>query len=248
MLHYHGTPLGGTRDEAARFLAGRHALVPWPRSEDIGAVAAYCQSFCLDNGAFSAWQSGKPIESWRPYYAWVREWCQHPGFDFAVIPDVIDGTEADNDRLVVECARIMPHWVQMSPVWHMHESLDRLHQMVNTNKAKRVCIGSSADIGQPSPHNQKFTKRMEEAMAVACDSEGRPICKLHGLRMLNPEVFKMYPLASADSTNAAQNYGRYKAPTQSQQRAVIADPIERINSAAVWIPANEEQEQFQLTG
>lgn len=240
--------MGGTRDETARFLVGRHALVPWPRQEDMPAVAAYCQSFCLDNGAFTAWKSGKPIASWRAYYDWVLEWCRHPGFDFAIIPDVIDGTEADNDRLIVECARIMPHWVCMAPVWHMHESLDRLHQLVNCNKAKRVCIGSSDSIGAPGPGNKKFTDRMAEAMAVACDSEGRPICKLHGLRMLNPEVFSCYPLASADSTNVAQNYGRYKMPTQSQQRAVIADRIEMCNSAAVWISETELQETFQLTG
>ena len=239
--------MGGTRDETARFLAGRHALVPWPRQEDIGAVAAYCQSFCLDNGAFSAWTSGKPIESWRPYYEWVKEWCRHPGFDFAIIPDVIDGTEADNDRLIVECARIMPHWVCMAPVWHMHESLDRLHQLVNANKAKLVCIGSSGSIGQPGPNNRKFLDRMAEAMTVACDSEGRPICRLHGLRMLS-SVVSLFPLRSADSTNVAQNYHRYAAPTQSQQRALIADRIEMVNSAALWIPANEDQEYFQLTG
>lgn len=28
MIHYHGTPVGGTRQDGARFLAGRHALVP----------------------------------------------------------------------------------------------------------------------------------------------------------------------------------------------------------------------------
>lgn len=28
MKHFHGTPIGGTRQDAARFLLGRHALVP----------------------------------------------------------------------------------------------------------------------------------------------------------------------------------------------------------------------------
>lgn len=64
MIHYHGTPAGGTRDDAARFLRGRHALVPWVRDEDIGTVAEVCQSFMLDNGAFSAWKSGEPITDW----------------------------------------------------------------------------------------------------------------------------------------------------------------------------------------
>lgn len=52
MIHYHGTPIGGTRQDAARFLAGRHALVPFPRQDDVAIVAEVCQSFCFDNGAF----------------------------------------------------------------------------------------------------------------------------------------------------------------------------------------------------
>jgi len=30
----------------------------------------------------------------------VEEWRRHPGFDWAIIPDVIDGDEAANDALV----------------------------------------------------------------------------------------------------------------------------------------------------
>ena len=53
MIHYHGTPCGGTRQDVARFLMGRHALVPFPRQDDMGIVAEVCQSFVFDNGAFS---------------------------------------------------------------------------------------------------------------------------------------------------------------------------------------------------
>ncbi len=45
MKHFHGTPIGGTRQDAARFLIGRHALVPYPRQDDMGIVAEACQSF-----------------------------------------------------------------------------------------------------------------------------------------------------------------------------------------------------------
>jgi hypothetical protein len=31
MIHYHGTPIGGTRQDVARFLVGRHALIPFGR-------------------------------------------------------------------------------------------------------------------------------------------------------------------------------------------------------------------------
>lgn len=122
MIHYHGTPCGGTRQDSARFLRGRHALVPFRRPEDMPIVAEVCQSFVLDNGAFTAWRSGSPVLDWRPYYEWVDDWHRHPGFDWALIPDVIDGDEAANDQLVDQ----WPSHLRGVPVWHMHESLERL--------------------------------------------------------------------------------------------------------------------------
>ncbi len=53
MIHYHGTPVGGTRQDACRFLAGRHALVPFARQDDLGIALEVCQSVVLDNSAFS---------------------------------------------------------------------------------------------------------------------------------------------------------------------------------------------------
>lgn len=44
MIHYHGTPIGGNRQDAVRFLAGRHALVPFPRQDDVGIVADTCKA------------------------------------------------------------------------------------------------------------------------------------------------------------------------------------------------------------
>jgi hypothetical protein len=81
---------------------------------------------------------------------------------------------------------------------------------------------------------------MGEAMAAICDREGRPRCKLHGLRMLSPDVFSRLPLASADSTNAVRNsssysrFGSYLPPTAAQRMAVIAERIEAHQSAAAW--------------
>lgn len=48
---------------------------------------------------------------------------------------------------------------------------------------------------------------MAQAMRVICNDDGEPLCKLHGLRMLDPEVFTRLPLSSADSTNIGQNIG-----------------------------------------
>ena len=39
MRIYHGTPCGGSRQDVVRFLRGRCALGPFPRPDDLGAVA-----------------------------------------------------------------------------------------------------------------------------------------------------------------------------------------------------------------
>ena len=102
MIHYHGTPISS--DKVARLaLEGGHALVSFASQQQMHLVTEMCQSFILDNGAFSAWRQGKPIVDWQPYYDWVFEMSKYPNFDWAIIPDVIDGDECANDRLLIEC-------------------------------------------------------------------------------------------------------------------------------------------------
>lgn len=246
MIHYHGTPCGGPRQDVQRFLSGRHALIPFPRHEDLGTAAEVCQSFAFDNGAFTAWKSGTPITEWRPYYEFVDEWKLHPGFDWAIIPDVIEGDESDNDRQIEAWSR----WFSRDeygkrfgvPVWHMHESLDRLKML--SHSWQRVAIGSS---GQwPNPGEESWWDRMSEAMEAICDQNGSPRCKIHGLRMLDPAIFTRLPLASADSTNAVRNssnydrFGQYCPPSNASRMATIADRIEAHQSAAVWVKRSKQ--------
>lgn len=228
MIHYHGTPCGGKREDVARFLDGRHALIPWSRPEDINTASEVCQSFCIDNGAFSAWRSGDPITDWGGYYEFVNEWRRHPGFDWAIIPDVIDGNEAANDALLAE-------WAYEEcgvPVWHLHESLERLERLAVAYP--RLCFGSSGEFAEVG--DEKWSDRMSEAMDVIC-VDGRPIAKLHGLRMLDPAIFSQFPFASADSTNAAMNGSRTAQRVGCNAltgMTIIADRIEKHNSARIW--------------
>lgn len=239
MIHYHGTPVGGSRQDVARFLLGRHALVPFPRQDDMGAVAECCQSFCLDNGAFSVWTRGEVLDV-DGYGRWVAQWIKHPGFDWALIPDSIEGNEVENDALLRD-------WKMPGvPVWHMHESIERLARLCTDYRT--VALGSTAQ--WKTPGTADWWERMSEAMNAICDEEGRPMARLHGLRMLNPKVFTRLPLASADSTNAAVNsgsldrFGMYLPPTAAQRAAVIAERIESQNSAAVWLANPVQQEVF----
>lgn len=67
-----------------------------------------------------------------------------------------------------------------------------------------VCIWSSGDYAVVG--NAVWWHRMTQAMEAAC-IDGMPIAKIHGLRMLNPDVFCHLPLSSADSTNIGRNVG-----------------------------------------
>ncbi|MBK8639898.1 MAG: hypothetical protein IPN92_17080 [Chromatiaceae bacterium] len=235
MIHYHGTPFGSTRQDTARFLAGRHALVPYPRQDDMGIVAAVCQSFAFDNGAFTIWKQGGALDT-RGYLEWVKAWCQHPGFEWALIPDIIEGSEEENDALVEEFQAEGGAWYGV-PVWHLHESIGRLERLCCD--WPRVALGSSGQWATPG--TKPWWNRISAAMDAITDEQGRPITKLHGLRIMDPRIFTRLPLASADSTNAAVNsgsisrFGCYLPPTSAQRGAVIADRIEAENSAPVWL-------------
>jgi len=242
MIHYHGTRIAMSDAAAALVLSGRHALVSFADPSQLGIVAEVCQSFVFDNGAFSAWRGGSPITDWASYYAWVGEWVRHPGFDWAIIPDVIDGDEEANDALV----RTWPHGNHGVPVWHLHESLARLDRL--TREWPRVALGSSGEWGDPG--TPKWWLRMTEVMRIACDG-GKPRAKLHGLRMLNPEVFSRIPFASADSTNVGRNagnegrwQGEYAPASLAARGVVLAERIESVQSAAVWVAPPTQTDLF----
>lgn len=101
MIHYHGLPITPA-SAALAAISGGHAFVSFRYPEQLGIALEVCQSFAVDNGAFSAWKSGKPVADWTRYYEWVAFLHRLPSFDFAVIPDVIDGDEAANDAPLAE--------------------------------------------------------------------------------------------------------------------------------------------------
>ncbi len=238
-------PLGGSPADLGRFLRARHAMVSFAYPQSLPVVADVCQSFVLDNGAFTNWKRGGTVDV-KAYAAWVSEWNRHPGFDWCLIPDVIDGTEADNIDAIQHWTTHATAWIDSVPVWHLHESLRHLQNLAG--RFRTVALGSSGQWAQPDTDG--WWQRMGEAMAAVCDGDGRPRCKLHGLRMLNPNIFRRLPLASADSTNAAQNngmtrrFGMYPPPNAWQRAAVIADRIESAECAAVWQAS--EQPEFLL--
>tara|TARA_Y100001951_G_C11030011_1_gene124445 strand:+ start:72 stop:371 length:300 start_codon:yes stop_codon:yes gene_type:complete len=98
---------------------------------------------------------------------------------------------------------------------------------------------------------------MAQVMEEICDKQGRPICKLHGLRMLAIEIIKHVPLSSADSTNAVMwsfmpkdKFGIFTPKRESQRANVVADRIEVWNSTPLWNASGTitVQEEIQLCG
>jgi hypothetical protein len=247
MIHYHGTPIT-PNSAAVAALSGGHAFVSFARPDQLGIAIETCQSFAIDNGAFSSWKTGKPITEWGRYYCWIAELQRYPGFDFAVIPDVIDGSEEDNDRLIDEWPWKSGRSIVVgAPVWHMHESIARLLRLAND--WPRVCVGSSGEYATVG--DARWWVRMAEAMNSVCDRNGNPICKLHGLRMLSTDVFTRLPLSSADSTNIARNVGidsRWKgayAPASKDCRAtILRGRIEASQATTFWDRQPEQARIF----
>ena len=218
----------------------------------MGIVAEVCQSFVLDNGAFTYWKQGGSINV-ELYANWVRRWWKHPGFDWCLIPDVIDGDEAANDAMFARWFSVgMGFDHRCVPVWHMHESLTRLQRLCR--EFPRVALGSSGQWSTPGTAD--WWDRMGEAMDAICDKDGLPPCKLHGLRMLNPTVFSHIPLSSADSCNVARNIGidnawrgTYQPASKEERALILAGRIESHASAPRWNRASRGvQENKQLIG
>jgi hypothetical protein len=244
MIHYHGTPFSGS-EQSHIALRAKHACVSFASSSCLPVVAELCQSFILDNGAFSAWKRGTTMDV-DAFRTWSSYWSRHPGCDWFLIPDVIDGCEKENDEL-------LDGWGPCGvPVWHMHESFDRLDRLVTD--FQRVALGSSGEFATVG--NRSWWTRMTKAMQVACDSGGIPRAKLHGLRMLDPTVFSHLPLSSADSTNVARNIGIDSAwdrapyaPKSRQTRALlIMERIESHASASRWCDTRGSNGNLELFG
>lgn len=232
MIHYHGGPI--TPDSCAiRSWKGRHAFISFEHAGQIELASEICQSFSIDNGAFTAWKAaGKNKIDWSDYYAFIERWKNHPGVDFVIIPDVIDGGSEENDALLSE----WPHGKSIGvPVWHMNESDERFIRLCH--EYPRVAIGSCGEYDVKSP--LKAVARLKDIIRHVVDIHGQPITKLHGLRMLNPTIFTRLPLSSADSTNVARNIGldkkwkgTYQPESKETRASILVERIEAHNSTS----------------
>jgi hypothetical protein len=233
MIKYHGLPITPAQAAVAAVVGG-HAFVSFAHPDQLSIAMECCESFAVDNGAFPAWKAGTPIADWLPFYEWLSGGAlRHPAFDFAIIPDAIDGSEEDNRRLIREWP--FTHALGC-PVWHLNESLEFLNDLVDS--FPRIALGSSGDYATIG--TEAWWERMDVAMGVICDESGTPRTRIHGLRMLDVAIYTRFPFSSADSTNIARNIGidqRWKngayTPIGKDARArIIRQRIESFQSPA----------------
>lgn len=232
--------MGGKRENVAEWMIQRDVLIPFPRPEDLEIARLVARSFIFDNGAFTAWRRGQPVTDWQPYVEFCKAWQPHPAFQWAIIPDVIDGTEEDNNNLICWWSTRFPSRYSV-PVWHLHESMKRLRNLINPQQGfPAIAIGSSGEYATPG--TTKWFDRMDKAWKVLAPN-GKCRQKVHGLRMADPFLQKRYPFASVDSTNVAQNGSRLdeSPPTNFWNKVLKANRIENCEKAVMYHPRGNQQ-------
>jgi hypothetical protein len=190
-------------------------------------VVKNSSSYILDNGAFTHWKKGKGSIDIEKYKDFVQKHDNNENYTWNFIPDIIDGSERANDAYLEKWFNVYGDYKSV-PVWHYHESLERLSNLSKVFDV--VALGSSADysvIGTPHWHQRTktiFNYYLENELS----------CKLHGLRMLNKKIFTLYPYYSGDSTNIARNLEFYRKRHRIKSRLdaaiTMANNIEKHKS------------------
>jgi hypothetical protein len=247
VIKFHGGPITPERAAIAAWYRAE-AMISFANPDQDELAFAIADQVALDNGAWPIFSAGKGAINEDAYLHWVNRWRRPPAFAWCLIPDQIDGTEQENDKLL--CAWPLGPDISV-PVWHMHESVHRLERLIN--RYPRVAIGCSGEYVQIG--TQKWWGRIAEAMEVACDEDGHPFTKLHGLRQMDPEVFSVVPYSSVDSTNVARNIGidskwtgSYVPKNKETRAMILRENISNHASSERWPGAGGIPRNLQLYG
>lgn len=197
-------------------MAGRHFCVSHEAPRDLPTCLRIGASVMMDNGAFSAWTRNS-VPDWPAFYGWASDHLRHP--HWAVIPDAINGGEDENDALLSQCP--LPREFA-APVWHLHESLDRLARLADG--WPRICFGSSGAYRDPG--TVAWNARIDAAWDMLERTGRRPW--VHMLRAMREASAGPWPFGSADSTNVARNHAG-AAGRSAQCPEAMAARIDSIN-------------------
>lgn len=223
MIKYHGTPIT-PKEVFNSSMINRCCLIPFTERRDFERAVKICRRIIIDNGAFTIWRKGICID-WNDYYDWIDD--IYSDINNFFIPDVIDGSEEENNMLIEYYKKRYRADKKGIPVFHLNESLHRLVRLMED--FEYIAIGSSGKYNKLG--TEKWHKRMNDVMAILCNIDGIPKVKIHMLRCLNPKIFTMYPFFSGDSTNLAQNHTIYNSEKGSNDGwKILLRNIEKYNS------------------
>ena len=189
----------------------------------------------VDNGAFSAHQSGIDTMSDEGYLNGFADWANdildRCPVAIAVIPDVIGGTWQQNAQLIDDTMCMFDDMDRLMPIWHMHEPISFLVSLVE--RFGYIGIGSSGEYFNVG--TAKWHARMTEALAAidatVADSEGcivRP--RIHLMRAQS--MAHLYDVDSTDSVNVAINHGRYRKQGEGHVARFAARVDAKIQASA----------------
>ena len=196
-----------------------------------------------DNGAFSIWRAGKGRINRDEYFAWVNPILERCEVAVAVIPDVIEGSEAENwNEAAWAVHELAAKPERLCFVWHMNDSLEGLERACRLFNF--VAIGSCAEY-DVAKKREAYMARISEAWAVINKVElvhgRRPwIHLMRGLAVL-PEILGAN---SADSVNVARNHCRTKgaprhvAAMANRIRGAVARAAAKAEVAIAWPTSN----------
>lgn len=157
--------------------------------------------FMLDSGAYSAWNSGVPIDI-DQYIAYIRENIQH--IDCYVALDVIPGSfgvvptaaevEASAEKSWENLLYMEEHGLEPIPVFHMGEQFKWLRKMVDHGCSY---IGISPANDRTTQAKQLWLDRVFNEIT---DADGHPVVKTHAFGVTSVPLMLRYPWESVDST------------------------------------------------
>lgn len=211
-------------------MAGRHFCVSYAKPQDVKTCLQIGQSVMFDNGAFSVHTRGETLDV-KGYYDWLSDKLAPP--HWAVVPDAIKGGLEEQYALLATWPRHALGYDNCAAVFHLHEPLE--HLIFLCNAFPKVCLGSSAqywNVGSPI-----WLRRMDEIFNLLA-KQYRQMPWINGMRMMG-QTDGGWPLASADSTNVAQNFKRDTGCAECKAGVVDAS-----QPSPVWAKRDHEQAEL----
>ena len=211
----HGTPI--TPKRLLPQLKGGSFCVSYMNPEQLDEcidLVGKDQILILDNGAFTAWKQGLTLDDawWDGFYAWANAAMDRCPQAVAVIPDVIDGNEEENLKLIAKALRQdkLKYPERAMAIWHLNESLEQLEKLFKIFNFVGFGSCQEYDIARNKP-GSAYMEKIKEVFAhmnywQMKYKKDRPW--IHMMRGLG--VFHKIGFDSADSCNIAINHCRTK--------------------------------------